>query len=57
VLHHQLGLPLDEVSEVLDVPIGTVKSRLHRAMAQLRASLEADLRRPHPVPASNEAIR
>jgi RNA polymerase sigma-70 factor (ECF subfamily) len=57
VLHHQLGLPLDEVSEVLDVPIGTVKSRRHRAMAPLRASLEADLRRPHPVPASNEAIR
>jgi RNA polymerase sigma-70 factor (ECF subfamily) len=57
VLHHQLGLPLEEIAEALDIPIGTVKSRLHRAMAELRASLEADLRRPHPVPASNEAIR
>lgn len=46
VLHHQLGLSLDEVGEALDVPTGTVKSRLHRAMQQLRASLEADLRAP-----------
>ena len=46
VLHHQLGLSLDEVGEALDVPTGTVKSRLHRAMQHLRASLEADLRTP-----------
>lgn len=46
VLHHQLGLSLDEVGEALDVPTGTVKSRLYRAMQQLRASLEADLRAP-----------
>ena len=57
VLHHQLGLPLDEVAEALEIPTGTVKSRLHRAMGQLRASLEADLRRPSPLPASSEAIR
>ena len=57
VLHHQLGLPLDEVAEALDIPTGTAKSRLNRAMGQLRASLEADLRHPSPVPVPNEAIR
>jgi RNA polymerase sigma-70 factor, ECF subfamily len=46
VLHHQVGLSLDEIGEALELPTGTVKSRLHRAMQQLRASLEADLRNP-----------
>jgi RNA polymerase sigma-70 factor (ECF subfamily) len=44
VLHHYLGLPDREVGEVLGVPLGTVKSRLNRAAAGLRASLEADER-------------
>jgi RNA polymerase sigma-70 factor (ECF subfamily) len=30
------GLSLDEISEALDVPLGTVKSRLHHALRQLR---------------------
>ncbi len=42
VLHHHLGLPLAEVSDVLGIPIGTAKSRLHRALATIRAALEAD---------------
>lgn len=41
VLHHRVGLPLDEVAQTLGVPVGTVKSRLHRASAALRAALEA----------------
>lgn len=41
VLHHLAGLPLAEVAEVLDVPYGTVGSRLHRAMQEMRASIEA----------------
>ena len=52
VLHHYLDLPLDEVAEVLGVPAGTVRSRLHHAMRGLRAALEADAR-----PAPQEVAR
>jgi RNA polymerase sigma-70 factor (ECF subfamily) len=44
VLHHYLDLPLPEVAETLRIPLGTAKSRLHRALATMRAALEADLR-------------
>jgi len=44
VLHHYLDLPLDEVADILGVPVGTVRSRLHHAMRGLRAALEADAR-------------
>jgi RNA polymerase sigma factor (sigma-70 family) len=43
-LHHYLGLPLPEVATTLGIPLGTAKSRLHRAMRVLRAALEADAR-------------
>jgi RNA polymerase sigma factor (sigma-70 family) len=46
VLHYYLGLPLTEVAEVLGVPDGTIKSRLHRATQAMRAALEADARSP-----------
>ena len=39
VLHHYLGLPLVEVAELLGVPAGTARSRLHYATAGLRAAL------------------
>jgi RNA polymerase sigma-70 factor (ECF subfamily) len=44
VLHHYVDLPLDQVAEILGVPIGTVRSRLFHAMRGLRAALEADAR-------------
>jgi RNA polymerase sigma-70 factor (ECF subfamily) len=46
VLHHYLDLPLDKVAEVLGIPVGTAHSRLHRAMGEWRAALEADARSP-----------
>ena len=42
VLHHYAGLPLAAVADVVGVPVGTVKSRLHHALHALRAALEAD---------------
>jgi RNA polymerase sigma-70 factor (ECF subfamily) len=44
VLHHYLGLGLIEIGEVLDIPAGTARSRLHYAHRAMRALLEADAR-------------
>jgi RNA polymerase sigma-70 factor, ECF subfamily len=44
VLHHYLGLTLDEVAAAIGVPSGTAKSRLHRATRAMRAALDADAR-------------
>ena len=44
VLHHYLDLPLPEVAIALGIPLGTAKSRLHRALGTMRAALDADAR-------------
>ena len=44
VFHHYLGLTLPEIADRLDLPIGTVKSRLFYAASAMRAVLEADAR-------------
>jgi RNA polymerase sigma factor (sigma-70 family) len=44
VLHHYLDLPLPEVAIALGLPLGTAKSRLHRALNTMRAALDADAR-------------
>ena len=36
VLHHYLGLPLVEIAEMLEIPAGTARSRLHYATRGLR---------------------
>ena len=46
VYHHYLGLTLPEIAERLEVPVGTVKSRLHYASNAMRAALDADARHP-----------
>ena len=44
VLHHLEGHGLAELAEILDVPVGTVKSRLHTARRALEAALTAEAR-------------
>ena len=43
-LHYYLDLPLEQIAGALEVPLGTVKSRIHRAQQALRGALEADAR-------------
>ena len=42
VLHHYAGMTAESMAEVLDVPVGTVQSRMARALARLRRTLHAD---------------
>jgi RNA polymerase sigma-70 factor, ECF subfamily len=44
VLQHYLNLTHDEMAEILAIPVGTVRSRLHGARSAMRALLEADAR-------------
>ena len=46
VLSHLEGLTQTEIAATLDLPLGTVKSRLRYALAAMRAALEADDRAP-----------
>jgi len=67
VLHYLNGLNLTEIAEVVECPVGTVKSRLHYALRRLRTHLAAHpelgiepsrrllatgLRAPQPITAS-----
>jgi RNA polymerase sigma-70 factor, ECF subfamily len=41
-LHYWLDYPTPEIAGLLDLPLGTVASRLSRALAELRLDLEAE---------------
>jgi RNA polymerase sigma-70 factor (ECF subfamily) len=57
VLRYLLDLPLEQVAEALDIPVGTVGSRLNRAMQSLRAALDADARTSMPLVTSGVTRR
>ena len=40
ILRHVEGRPYDEIAEILELPLGTVKTYIHRARAELRELLE-----------------
>jgi RNA polymerase sigma-70 factor (ECF subfamily) len=42
LLHDTEGYKLTEIQELTGTPVGTLKSRLHRARARLREFLDAD---------------
>jgi DNA-directed RNA polymerase specialized sigma24 family protein len=41
-----VGMPLEEVARTLDIPSGTARSRLYRALRSMRASIDSDTRPP-----------
>ena len=49
VLHYHLGLPLPEVATTLAIPVGTAKSRLHRALESMRTAMLAETDTLTPV--------
>jgi len=46
VLHHLEGHDVAGLAEILEIPVGTVKSRLYSARQALQAGLAAEARRP-----------
>jgi RNA polymerase sigma-70 factor, ECF subfamily len=45
VLHHLDRRPLAEIAEILDIPVGTVKSRLFAGRRALQAAIDAETQR------------
>jgi RNA polymerase sigma-70 factor (ECF subfamily) len=46
VLREVDGCDYDAIAQILDLPVGTVRSRLHRARLQLRDQLDLLLQEP-----------
>jgi RNA polymerase sigma-70 factor (ECF subfamily) len=41
-MHYLLGMPLPDVARALGIPVGTAKSRLHYALAAMRATVTTE---------------
>ena len=50
VLHDLQDVPYEEVARILSIPLGTVRSRLHRGRIALARELGIDPRREQPAP-------
>jgi len=46
VLHFYLDLPLTDAAAILDIPIGTAKSRLHRGLDAMRTGIRPEAELP-----------
>mgnify|MGYP001827748995 CR=1 FL=1 len=57
VLNYYLDLPPAVIAEHLGIPVGTVHSRLHRALHLMHAAIDADERAMSPTPASPKPVR
>lgn len=53
LLHYLEDFPLTEIAAITEVPVGTVKSRLHHARRLLRAAWEIPALPAHPLPQSS----
>ena len=47
-MYYQQGLPLDQIAKLLDMPVGTIKSHLHRGRQRMKELLEPQAQRLMP---------
>jgi RNA polymerase sigma-70 factor (ECF subfamily) len=48
-------LPYEQIAKILDIPVGTVKSRVHRGRIALAKAMGLRAREPDPLPGASEA--
>jgi RNA polymerase sigma-70 factor (ECF subfamily) len=56
VLHYLLDMTLEQTAEALDIPLGTVHSRVSRAMEALRVAMQAEARTHMRAPLRQEVV-
>ena len=54
VLADVQDMAYEEIAKVLDVPVGTVKSRVHRGRLALARAMGIDAREPRAAPGPSE---